>query len=283
MPLSKLASAWQLEALVLVTSAIALLLFAQGFARLRRRGRHDHAALGRAVLFVVAVAAGTLALVSPLDAAGESYLLSAHMLQHLVIADAVPALALVALRGPLLFFFLPAFLLRPLARMGPLRSVASFLLRPRISFAAWALVIAAWHVPVAYDYTLGHPVTHSLEHASFLLVGLLVWFQLVDPARRGVLTIGQRLAYAGLLFGSGLALVCVLIASPGPLYPTYAAVQAHLFGLSPLQDQRLAGVLMVAEQMLALGACVAFLLPGRRRTPACGARARAVLRLGRAA
>src|SRR2546423_1295484 len=81
-------------------------------------------------------------------------------------------------------------LLRGLARIGPLRALLSFLLRPRVSLGVWAAVIAAWHVPAAYDYTLVNQAVHDLEHATFVLAGFLVWSQLVDPARRGVLTVG---------------------------------------------------------------------------------------------
>ena len=85
--------------------------------RLRLRGRTDHAGWSRVFLFLVALALGTLALVSPLDDAGDSDLLSAHMLQHVLIGDAAPALALVALRGPLLLFLFPSPVLRLLARV----------------------------------------------------------------------------------------------------------------------------------------------------------------------
>ena len=87
-------------------------------------------------LFATGVAVATPALVSPLDAMG-SYLLSAHRLQHVLIGAAVPALILVALRGPLVFFFLPAPILGRLAHLAPLRALASFLLRPRPSLGSW--------------------------------------------------------------------------------------------------------------------------------------------------
>jgi putative membrane protein len=269
-----LASAWLFERGVLTGAGLALLLFGQAFLRLRRRGRRDHAPWSRAVLFATGVAVATLALVSPLDTVGDSYLLSAHMLEHVLIGDAAPALILVALRGPLLFFFLPAPILRPLARLGPLRALLSFLLRPRVSLAAWAAVIAAWHVPAAYDYTLTHQAVHDLEHASFVFAGLLVWSQLVDPARRGTLTVGRRLTVAAALFAMGTVLADVLIFSFRPLYPAYAAQAERLFGLSPFRDQQLAGLVMTGEQLLSLGTCaVLLLLPAlraRRRQRAVG-------------
>jgi cytochrome c oxidase assembly factor CtaG len=261
--LSGLGSAWEPSPPVLIGAGVALLLFGQAVVRLRRRGRADHASRSRACLFLLAIALGTLALVSPLDAVGDSYLLSGHMLQHVLIGDAAPALVLVALRGPLLFFLVPRFVLRPLARLHWLRRLLAFLLRPPVSLAAWMVVIAAWHIPAAYDYTLRHQTVHDLEHISFILVGLLVWMQLIDPARRNHLRVSQRLGYMLALFGAGAVLAELLIFSATPLYPAYADQGERLLGLSPLRDQQLAGLVMVAEQLASLGVCGVFLLRGQ--------------------
>ncbi len=270
-PRSELGSAWEAPPGVLGGAALALLLFGQAWIRLRRRGRRDHASAGRAVLFVVAVAIGTLALVSPLDAAGEEYLLSAHMLEHVVIGDAAVALAVVALRGPLIFFVLPGWILSPLARLRPLRALLRMLLRPAVAFGVWAAVLAGWHYPPAYDYVLGHQVAHDLQHVSFVLAGLVVWIQLVDPARRGELRRTGRIALAFALFAAGQILSDVLVFSFDPLYTTYAAQDERLFGFSALFDQRLAGLVMMAEQAVTLGTCVVVLLVGAHRTALRGA------------
>jgi cytochrome c oxidase assembly factor CtaG len=259
-PVSELGSAWEAAPAVLVAALLALILFFQGFFRLRRRGRTDHAGWGRAVCFVAGVLLLTLALVSPLDAIGEEYLLSAHMLQHVLIGDAAPALMLVALRGPLLFFFLPAAALAALARSGVARSFVRFVARPVVALSVWATVIAVWHVPALYDYTLSHQLVHDLEHVSFVVAGLLVWYQLVDPARKGVLTRGGRVGFAVLLFAAGQVLSMVLLFSFEPLYPAYAAQPERLLGISALTDQRLAGLVMMFEQAVTLGTCAAFLL-----------------------
>lgn len=259
-PVSKLASAWEAAPAVLAGAALASALFIQGFIRLRRRGRTDLAGWSRAVLFFLGLAVLVLALVSPLDTIGEEYLFSAHMLQHVLIGDAAPALMLLALRGPLLFFFLPAAALVPLAHCRPVRAMLSFLVRPRVTVLVWATVVAVWHIPALYDYTLTHQVTHDLEHTLFLVAGLLVWYQLIDPARRGALTRGGRVALAVGIFAAGQVLAMVLFFSLDPLYPAYAAETERLLGLTPLTDQRLAGVVMMFEQALTLGTCAAILL-----------------------
>jgi cytochrome c oxidase assembly factor CtaG len=269
-PRSEVAAAWSAPPTVLAGSAIALALFAQAFIRLRRRGRQDYAGWDRAALFAAGVVVATLALVSPLDAIGEEYLFSAHMLEHVLIGDLAPALLLVAIRGPLTFFLLPPWLLRPLARPAPLRRFLGQMLRPRVAVAFWALVYAFWHIPPAYDLTLENRLVHDLEHVSFVLAGVLVWSQLVDPARRRELTVGGRLALAAVLFTAGQVLAYVLIFSFSPLYGPYAAQDERLLGLSPLTDQRLAGVAMMTEQLLTLGLCAVFLIGAYGRQRAAG-------------
>jgi cytochrome c oxidase assembly factor CtaG len=137
-----------------------------------------------------------------------------------------------------------------------------------VSFAAWALALAAWHVPAAYEAALTRPLVHDLEHASFLLAGLFAWAQLVDPARRRVLGVRGRLAFAVALLAAGLALADVLIFSFDPLYGAYALQDERLLGLSPLMDQRFAGLVMMVEQTLTLGTCAAILLRDQHRRAA---------------
>jgi len=251
---------WTLDPLVLAAAAVAALLFARAFLTLRRRGRADHASWDRPLLFAAGLAAAVLPLVSPLDPVADHYLLSAHMLEHVLIGDAAPALLLLALRGPLLFFFVAPDLFPGIVRFTPLRRAGSFLLRPWVAVAAWALIIAAWHVPAAYDYTLTHPTVHDLEHACFFTAGLLVWWQLIDPARQHRLSRGARLGLAAVLFWLGSVLSDVLIFSFRPLYPAYAAQPVRLLGLKPLLDQQLAGLVMTGEQLLSLGTCCLVLL-----------------------
>jgi len=95
-------TAWNADPLVVAGAAVAGMLYARGFVRLRRRGRPDLASPGRAALFAAGLAAVVLPLVSPLDALGDRSLLSAHMLEHVLVGDAGPALLVLAVRGPLL-------------------------------------------------------------------------------------------------------------------------------------------------------------------------------------
>jgi cytochrome c oxidase assembly factor CtaG len=253
-----LAAAWNPAPLPLVAGAVALALYAQGFVRLRRRSS-AHAPLGHAALFAAGVAVSVLALVSPLDGVADDKLLSAHMLQHLLLGDVGPLLIVLGLRGALLFFLLPASVLAALAGVAPLRRLGSFLLQPRVAIAVWLLAVAGWHVPAAYDAAAAHPALHALEHACFALAGLLVWIQIVDPARQRRLTPGRRSALALLLLASGTILAEVLLVA-APLYPRYAELVTRPLGLTASEDQRRAALLMMAEQIATLGTAAALLL-----------------------
>ena len=247
------------QPLVLAGAALALLLYLRAWWRLRRRGRHDRASLGRLACFLGGVALAVLALVSPVDPIGEQYLLSVHMLQHVLLGDSAPALILLGLRGPLSLLVVPRVVLRRIARLGWLRRVGGALLRPPVALGLWALVYACWHVPRVYDYALAHQSVHDLEHVSFLVVGLLVWALLIEPLPHPRHGLRVRILVALALFTLGTVLADILILTPHALYTAYATQPDRLWGLSPVTDQRLAGAVMMVEQLVSVGICLAFL------------------------
>jgi cytochrome c oxidase assembly factor CtaG len=256
--------AWSFQPLVIGGGIAAIALFLHGWLRLRRR-RATLAPWTRIPLFVAGVLVTVLAIVSPIDAIGESYLQSVHMLQHVLIADLGIALTVVAVRGPLVVFMLPRDLLVPLARSGPLRRSLRFLMRPGVSYAVWVLVLVAWHVPALYEAALHHVAVHDLMHLSFVAGGLLVWIQIVDPARHHRLTVGERVGYTALVFCTGQILAYVILFDYKPLFSTYVDQPVRLLGLSPLTDQKLAGVVMMVEQVLTVGTAFVILLLAARR------------------
>jgi cytochrome c oxidase assembly factor CtaG len=259
--------AWSFDPLVLVLAAVAIAYFVSGWRRLRQR-RPELAPPSRLVLFLAGVGVVLVGLLSPLDAIAEEYLQSAHMLQHVLIADLGIVLALLAVRGPLSMFFLPRDLLAPLARAQPVRRGLDLLLRPRVAVPLWIVVLVAWHIPALYDAALRHPIVHRFEHLSFVVVGALVWTLLIDPARHGRLTLNERLGIAVVLFWVGQVLAYPFVFGFEPYYDVYVDQPHRLFGLSPLTDQKLAGLVMMAEQAATLGVAIVLLLRLARRARA---------------
>jgi cytochrome c oxidase assembly factor CtaG len=263
-------TAWSADPVVLAGALAAAACFAQGWRRLRRR-RAELAPWSRVPLFAAGLAVVVLGLLSPLDALAEEYLQSAHMLQHVLVADLGVVLALLAVRGPLALFFLPRDVLAPLARVRALRRGLAFLLRPRVALPLWVAVLIAWHVPVLYDAALEHAPVHRAEHLSFVLVGALLWTLLIDPARHGRLTLSGRIGVAVVVFWIGQLLAYVFVFGFEPYYDVYAEQPERLLGLSPLADQKLAGVVMMVEQAATLGTALVVLVRAARRERAARA------------
>jgi putative membrane protein len=254
-------AAWSAPPSVLLPATLALLLFAHGWLRLRSRGRRDLADWKRAALFVTGLLVVLAGLVSPIHTLGENHLLWVHMLQHVLIGDLGIALMVVAVRGPLLVFMLPARVLGPIARDRDVRAALAFLLRPKLAFILWTANLAVWHIPSLYDYAVLHPWLHDLEHASWMLAGLLVWTLLVDPGSHHRLSTAGRVAFGAAMFGAGQVLTSVLVFAFHPLYPIYRGA----YGVSALTDQKLAGIVMMVEQLLVLGTFAYLLLRPRIR------------------
>jgi cytochrome c oxidase assembly factor CtaG len=214
---------------------------------------------GRVLLALAAVLVGVVSLLGPLDLLAERGL-SAHMLQHVLIGDLAPLLLVLSLRGADLGLLLPS-------RLSFVAPRADRLFRPLPAFVFWAAAMGAWHVPAMYDLALENDRVHALEHACFMVGGLLVWTQLLDPARRGRLLGWRRFGYAMALLMAAQALANALVLSYRPLYGAYAATQRPL-GLSAVGDQDAAAIVMMVEQVLTVGT-FAFLTARRllARTP----------------
>jgi cytochrome c oxidase assembly factor CtaG len=113
------------------------------------------------------------------------------------------------------------------------------------AWIAFNVVLVAWHVPALYDLTLTNEAVHDLEHATFLVAGVVFWLQVFDSRPvRAHLAYGARAVYltAALLVSWVLALVLAFASSP--LYQAYAGLAHRPGGLSALADQELAAGMM---------------------------------------
>ncbi|HYP48880.1 MAG TPA: cytochrome c oxidase assembly protein, partial [Thermoleophilaceae bacterium] len=185
------------------------------------------------------------ALVSPLDGLGEDYLFSAHMLQHVLLGDIAPLLLLLALTRVLLR---PATrrLVRVERALGPLA-------HPLTGLVAWIGLMYFWHLPPLYEAAIESPLVHLLEHVSFFTAGVALWWPLVQPLpMRRPLTGMWPIAYIASAKAGLAVLGLYLTWSSNILYPHYETTP-RIWGLSPVEDQNIGGVIMMAEQSLTLG------------------------------
>jgi putative membrane protein len=183
------------------------------------------------------------AFATPLETIALHYLLSAHLLQNVVVAEWAPALAAAGIA--------PAFA-REVERHRPARTVA----HPLVALPLWLGTYFLWHVPWLYDTALEHPrsLLH-LEHATYFAAGALLWW----PVVHGRWPDGIKAVYlfAAFVLASPLGLLLALL--PHPVYSFYEEAP-HLWGLGHLTDQEIAGVTMAAEQAIVFFAVFAVYL-----------------------
>ena len=131
----------------------------------------------RDTLRACAFAAGLLvllaALVSPLDNLGEDRLFTAHMVQHLLLADIAAILLLAGLSR--------AFLRPAVRRLRPLEERLGPLAHPVAALVFYVGLMWLWHIPAMYELALDHAWAHALEHASFFTAGIAFWWYLLEP------------------------------------------------------------------------------------------------------
>jgi cytochrome c oxidase assembly factor CtaG len=202
-----------------------------------------------------------VALLSPLDSLGETDLLSAHMAQHLLIADLSAPLLVIGLRSPVYAFILPRSLFATMARSRRLRATFTFLKQPLVAAPLWVLTLYGWHLAPAYEAALRSPVLHALQHQTFIAASLLVWVSVLEPARRRVPGELWKIAHiVGVRF-SGMFLGMAFVILQTPIYEGFYGRRALDHGLTPAEDQQLAGGLMLAIDFLVMvGALVFFFL-----------------------
>jgi putative membrane protein len=228
---------------IVIPLLVSAVLYARGVVALRAR------APGRGVhTWEIAAFAGGLtilaiALVSPLHEASEQ-LFSAHMVQHeLMMAVAAPLLVV----GKPMIVMLWAIPVRARRALGAASQSAAWrgtwqlLSRPFDAWLIHALVIWGWHVPVLFQATLRSDAIHALQHASFLGSSLLFWWAIIHPRRRADL--GLSIIYLFTTAVHTAALGALMTFARAPWYPEYASGAAP-WGLSPMQDQQLAGLIM---------------------------------------
>jgi putative membrane protein len=250
---------WPLDPFILALMAVPALISALGLSRLRR-GK----AVGQAPdkLKVAAFAAGMglvfLAVCSPVETLADT-LFFMHMAQHILLMMAAPPLLIWARPGPVFWAaFTPIWQLR-IARSWAglhLDRMFEFLIHPVTVFILFCGVFVFWHLPRPYLWGLSYEAAHFLEHASFLLTALAFWTIVIEPSGE------RRLGYAATLIYLTVIVVlsdmpgALMVLSPRLLYPIHEA-GAAAWGLTPMQDQALAGLIMwIPAGAIYLGAAI---------------------------
>jgi cytochrome c oxidase assembly factor CtaG len=232
MPVAHSPYAWQADVdTTVVIPALALLyLFAVG-----RYG----ASRARIAFYAASLSLLGVAFWTPLHHLGLHYLLTAHLLQNVILAEWAPLLAVLGLSTAMA---------TALARIGVWRALT----HPAVALPLWLADYFVWHAPVVYEAALHRQswLIH-VEHACYFATGILMWWPLVhDVPRR--LAAGARAGYAFAAFVLASPLGLLLALLPRAVYGFYVDARPRVWGLSPLGDQELAGVTMASEQAVVL-------------------------------
>ena len=228
-------TAWNWEPSIVIGTALLVGLYLYGIGPLRRKYHlADEVKRGQVVAFLLGIGIIFLALVSPLDELGDSYLFSAHMVQHLFITIVGP---------PLLLIGTPGWLLRPLWRNRTVFLIARVFTFPALAFFLYNADFWLWHAPPLYNATLENQGIHILEHVTFIVFGVLYWWPILSPSEElPRLSLGGQVLYIFLAGMPTVALGAGLTFLP-PLYAPYLAAP-RIWGLSAAVDQQLGGLIM---------------------------------------
>jgi len=237
-------SAWPWpEPWMLIPMLVAVGLYVTGFLRLRGRssqGRSQHRRHG--LLFASGMAALAGATLTPLHTLGARSF-TAHMGEHeLIMLVAAPLLVWSRPLGVFIWAF-----------PGPARQALATVSRSRVASGLWAILtdplvatavqaaaLWLWHLPSLFDLALRSEVWHAVQHLCFFVPALLFWTAMLAP-RRSAWTIAACLFVTSMATG---ALGAFMAVSQSPWYAPYAALGLAAFGLTPAEDQQLAGALM---------------------------------------
>jgi putative membrane protein len=227
---------WSLHPSVLIGTGLLGALYVWGIGPLRRRRNlGPPVPPARRLAFASALLVLLLSLNGPMHDLSDYYLFSVHMVQHLLLTLVFP---------PLLIWGTPGWLLRPLLRPPAVLPVARVVTRPLLAAAIFTLTLAVWHLTPFYELMMREHEVHIVTHLLFMATATLMWWPVMSPlAELPRLPYGLGMLYL-FLVGIPMQVVAALITtSDQVLYPWYS-VAPRTWGLSPLDDQKLGGLLM---------------------------------------
>jgi putative membrane protein len=239
-------SEWRLPIWLTVSCCLSFAIYLRGWLKIRQTRQAQFPA-HTLVCFLGGLLVLWLAIGSPMDGFADA-LLSAHMVEHLLLMSVVPPLLLFGLPAVPLLRGLPApfvkLVVGPILRQPAIRRVALWLTHPPVAWFLMNGAFLAWHVPRAYDFALEHENWHVVEHLCFLTSALLFWWCLLRPwpAAR------HRAGWGMILYlvsadGVNTLLSAFLAFCGRPVYSFYLD-QPNPFHVDPLQDQIWGAVFM---------------------------------------
>ena len=222
---------------VVVGTALFALAYALGIGPLRRRyALGPPATKTQVAWFGASCILLLLALNGPLHHLSDYYLLSAHMLQHILLA---------LVYAPMLLAGIPGWLLSPILRVPALLRLGRILTRPLVAYLLFNAILIGWHLPPAYELALRDHNWHIAQHLMFLVSAVLLWWPILGPAPElPRLPYLWQIGYLFVLQIPMFSLGAFIALAEHPIYPFYSLAPRVVPWLSWLTDQEYAGLLM---------------------------------------
>jgi putative membrane protein len=237
---------WSPPIFLMGTLIVVALVYTRGWFAIRKT-RPEQFPAWRLGCFLLGLAVIALAIASPLDGFADA-ILSAHMVEHLLLMSFAPPLLLLGYPVVPLLRGLPhgvvVWIVGPLIRLKVLRRLGHWLIAPLVAWLAMNLMFLGWHVPAAYDFALEHEHWHEFEHLCFLGSSVLFWWPLLRPwPSPGSYAGWILLAYLVMADIVNTVLSAFLAFCDRPVYGYYLK-EPNAFHISPLADQRAGAVVM---------------------------------------
>lgn len=252
---------WDVRIEVLLVLGLAAVVYLRGWLRLRAlatpkslRGstqspQHRPLAAGwRLAAYWAGLLSIAVSLMSPIDVlSGQLFFM--HMTQHLLLTMVAVPLMLIGNPFPVLVWGLPRPARRPLSTVlnerSPWRAALTKITGPGVVWLLYVISLIAWHDPLLYGLALRNQFVHDLQHLSFFITTMLLWWHIlgVAPRLHRTLSVGQRIIYTISVVPVNVIIGVVIAFAPSPVYEHYVTVP-RLLGLSVMADQMIAGILM---------------------------------------
>ncbi|HEU5465890.1 MAG TPA: cytochrome c oxidase assembly protein [Gemmatimonadales bacterium] len=194
------------------------------------------ASIWRQVSFWASVLVLFFSLNGPLHDLSDTYLFSAHMLQHLILTLAFP---------PLLLFGTPAWVVRPLLKPRWVMALARTITKPLPAGIIFSTTIIFWHFPRFYELAMRHHNLHIVQHLFFIAASVVMWWPVLSPVPELPRTSYPLQMVYLFVLGLPMSLVGAMITlADTPVYRFYVEAPLRVWGLSPLADQQYGGLMM---------------------------------------
>ena len=237
---------WTFPPFLTLFSVLALILYLRGW-RVGHALRPHELPVWRAICFCSGVLAFWLAIASPISVY-DDVLLTAHMIQHLILMSVAPPLILLGAPAVPMLRGLPRPIFQtifaPLLRSSVIRQIVHGLLRPVTGWLALNLAFLGWHIPGAFELALHSETWHEVEHACFFFTAILFWWTVIQPwPSRDIFSRWKVIPYLLTADFVNTGLSAFLAFSGRVFYPSYAGAP-RVFSVSPINDQIAAGAFM---------------------------------------